>query len=416
MKRLPFLSMFFALALLLAACGTADTDPGDRTPEATKTLSDPLETPEVNISPEITQEVTLDETIEGTPSATPESGSLEIDETSVGESPVDNPNRVGNMLDFNLRNYEDETIGSVEEIIISLDHESELPIQQNGANQEQQDTPANPGLNLGENEHISYVIVNIGGLLGIGQRQVAIPYEALQLKSGEDDNDYAFYIDISQDDLEALPEVDLDQLEFTTQEWDTNLRTSMENEAEPTVEQFTPTVVSGSSNPVDNPEDDEQAGIQIYALRVSVLLGSEVYDLEVAAPQRSGQSTASPSDDGTPTAETTATVTTEGTVLDREMVAAVIEDIIINPDTAQVEYAILKADENLELGERWIPVPLHAVKIMGADDLLLGVGIEYLVQVDRKRLAEAPNFETDTLPVDGDPTWDAGVRDFWQVQ
>ncbi len=103
-------------------------------------------------------------------------------------------------------------------------------------------------------------------------------------------------------------------------------------------------------------------------------------------------------------------------VLDRETVVATVEDLIVDPDTGHVEYAILEADVNLEIGDRWVPVPLPALNILGADDLLLGIGIEYLVQVDRQQLAEAPNFEVGTLPVAEDPNWDTGVRDYWGIQ
>ena len=101
---------------------------------------------------------------------------------------------------------------------------------------------------------------------------------------------------------------------------------------------------------------------------------------------------------------------------DQAMVVATIEDLIVDLNTGVIEYAILDADGNLELGERWIPVPLNALNILGADDLLLGMGIEYLVQMDRQQLVEAPSFEIGALPVVEDPNWDAGVREYWDIQ
>jgi hypothetical protein len=98
------------------------------------------------------------------------------------------------------------------------------------------------------------------------------------------------------------------------------------------------------------------------------------------------------------------------------MVVAAVEDLIVDPNTGVIVYAILDADGNLELGERWIPVPLNALNIRGADDLLLGMGIEYLVQMDRQQLVEAPSFVIGTLPVVEDPNWDTGVREYWDIQ
>jgi hypothetical protein len=131
----------------------------------------------------------------------------------------------------------------------------------------------------------------VGGFLGIGQRQVAIPFEALQLQTGEDESDYAFYLDANQEQLEALPEVDLAQFDFTTQDWDLQIRTGWDTSAASPGQTQTPAAPAdetptpgGTPAPGVTPDETEQAGRHIYALRVSVLLGSEVYDKLAAAP------------------------------------------------------------------------------------------------------------------------------------
>lgn len=413
MKKQAFLSLFIVLALALAACGPADTEPSDGTPgvgtpDAFATPTDPLATPVVPVTPELTPE----ETPEVTPPATPEVTPADPDETPVAvDDPDESPHRASNLLDFDVRNYVDETIGSVEELIVSLDRLTGQANQQDTTDQ-QQSTPASPAFAAGVSEQISYVIVNVGGFLGIGQRQVAIPFESLQLQTGEDEYDYAFYIDISQEELEELPEVDFDQIDFTDQDWDMNLRAGWEGEAVTTEEQPTPVAEDGTPAPGET----DQAGMQIHALRVSVLLGSEVYDQASGASGQAQEMTPTPAAEETPTTDAQATPGAASMVLDRETVVATVEDLIVDPDTGQVEYAILEADDNLEIGDRWVPVPLHALNILGADDLLLGIGIEYLVQVDRQQLAEAPNFEVGTLPVAEDPNWDTGVRDYWGIQ
>lgn len=434
MKKLPILSLFLVLVLVLAACGPADTEPdgtpGVGTPDAFATPSEPMDTPAIPDTPQMAQEVTPEETVEVTPPATPETTPDEDETPVAGEPPGDNPRRASNLLNFDVRNNENQTIGTVEELIVSLNGVLGQSTQQTTTEQ-QQATPASPELTMGEGEHLSYVIVNVGGFLGLGQRQVAIPFEHLQLQTGEDENDYAFYIDINQDELESLPEVDLNKVIFTNQDWDMNLRSGWDIGAGGTPdvqttpsEQTTPSVVDTTPTPVETAvgtpvgtmDESEQAGMHIYALRVSVLLGSEVYDEVAVAPGRAGQATPTPAAGETPAEGTETTPTTAGTVLDRETVVASVEDLIVDPDTGEVEYAILDADDNLELGDRWIPVPLRALNILGADDLLLGMGIEYLVKVDRQQFAEAPSFEVGTLPVTEDPGWDAGVREYWGVQ
>jgi hypothetical protein len=449
MKKLRFLPMILVLALLVAACSPEETEPGAGTPgvgtpDAFATPADPLGTPVVPVTPEVTPEVDV------TPAATPETTPIAPDETPVAVTdPDESPHRASNMLDFDVRNYEDETLGNIEELIVSLSPATNLANAQTTG--EQQQTPAGPGLDVENGEQISYVIVNVGGFLGIGQRQIAIPFETLQLQTGEDENDYAFYLDANQEQLEALPEVDLDQLDFTAQDWDLQLRTGWDTsfaspgqqqtpaapaDETPATPETTPTP-GGTPAPGVTPDETEQAGRHIYALRVSVLLGSEVYDQLAAAPGQPvepmteltpgapGEGQPGAPATGTPApGETPAPVAppqpgqpgAPGMIPDQAMVVATVEDLIVDPNTGVIEYAILDVDGNLELGDRWIPVPLNAMNILGADDLLLGMGIEYLVQVDRQQLVEAPSFEVGVLPVVEDPNWDAGVRDYWDIQ
>jgi hypothetical protein len=429
MKKLTLSSLFLVLVLALTACGPADTEPGEGTPaigtpDVFETPADPMDTPVVPLTPETTPELTPEATEEVTPPATPEIPPTLSGETPVaGETPEDSPHRAINMLDYDVRNYEQETIGSVEELIVSLQGMPAQTDQQDTTYDQQQETPASPALAEGEGEHISYVIANIGGFLGIGQRQVAIPFQVLQLQAGEEENDYAFYIDISQEELEALPEVDFDQLDFTTMDWDLNLRTGWEARTGTTDQQTTPTLEDETPAPTETPtpagtpDETVQAGRQIYGLRASVLLGSEVYDQAAVSADQTGETVQTPAAEETPAATDAQTTPTTGSaILNRETVVATVEDLIIDPDTGHVEYAVLEADDNLELGDRWIPVPLSALNILGADDLLLGMGIEYFVQVDRQQLAEAPNFEVGALPVVEDPNWDTGVRDYWGIQ
>jgi hypothetical protein len=445
MKKLRFLPLILVFALLVAACSPEETEPGVGTPgvgtpEVFATPTGPAETPVAPVTPEVTPE------LDGTPPTTPETTPVAPGETPVAVTdPDESPERASNMLDFDIRNYEDETLGNIEELIVSLSPQTGPAHSQTTG--EQQQTPTNPNLATENGEQISYAIVNVGGFLGIGQRQVAIPFDALQLQTGEDENDYAFYLDANQEQLEALPEVDLDQFDFTTQDWDLQLRTGWDTSFASPGQQQTPaapvdetpaapvTTPTPAGTPI--PDETEQAGRHIYALRVSVLLGSEVYDRLAAAPGQPvepmteltpgapgvGQPGAPAT--GTPApGETPAPVAppqpgqpgAPGTIPDQAMVVATVEDLIADPNTGLIEYAILDADGNLELGERWIPVPMNALNILGADDLLLGMGIEYLVQMDRQQLVEAPSFEVGALPVVADPNWDAGVREYWDIQ
>jgi hypothetical protein len=120
MKKLRFLPLFLVIALLVAACSPEETDPGIGTPgvgtpDAFATPTDPLETPVVPETSEVTPEM------EVTPPATPETTPVTPDETPVAVTdPNESPNRASNILDLDIRNYEDETLGNIEELIVSL--------------------------------------------------------------------------------------------------------------------------------------------------------------------------------------------------------------------------------------------------------------------------------------------------------
>ena len=59
---------------------------------------------------------------------------------------------------------------------------------------------------------IDRVVLEVGGFLGIGEREVAVPFDRLTImRKADDPNDFRVYIDSTQERLEALPEFeDLD--------------------------------------------------------------------------------------------------------------------------------------------------------------------------------------------------------------
>ncbi len=87
-----------------------------------------------------------------------------------------------------------------------------------------------------------------------------------------------------------------------------------------------------------------------------------------------------------------------------------IEEVVLDPTTGQVQYAIVEADEALNVGDVWIPVPLAQLNIATGDTMG-----DLTVSVDSDMLANAPNFEVGALPEFGED-WDAGLREYWEVQ
>ncbi|MFZ3583553.1 PRC-barrel domain-containing protein [Loktanella sp. DJP18] len=58
---------------------------------------------------------------------------------------------------------------------------------------------------IGEDGTISQVIVDVGGFLGLGQKPVAIDYEAVQIMKQTDGDDMRAYISMTEEQLEELP-------------------------------------------------------------------------------------------------------------------------------------------------------------------------------------------------------------------
>ena len=396
MKKLTFLSLFIVLAMLLAACEPAETEPGfGQTPaplDPTPVL--PAETPVV---PAETPVVPVDPT----PTV------VAPDETPVAvEDPGDSPNRASNLMNVQVRNYEDETIGDVDEMILSLN---------------------------GEGEQIAYVVVGVGGFLGIGERHIAVPFEALELVRDTDDlTDYAFYMDATREQVENLPALDYNDLDFTVPDWDLRFRTSWQDGII-VADQETPTEEATPAPQVEaTPTGDGETVVpgvafrNVQAIRVSRLLGSTVYDDTVVRDTTDPADPAQPADPGgagTPAAP--AQPADPAQPVDPNAAAdprnaerlGHVEDLIVDYQSGMVHYAIVEADNALDLTDPWIPVPMQALNIMVEGlDTFVGATTDYLVQVNRDQLVQAPAFQVGVLPIVEDPNWDTGVREYWVIE
>lgn len=132
-KTTILLSILVLAAMVLSACGGEETN-----------------VPATNVPP-ITMEAT--ETMPATEVPT-------MEETATGEPEVPvtgevNPARVSNQLDFPVLNQNGEQIGEVNDMILDLDNSS-----------------------------VAYVIVSTGGFLGIADKEIAVPWNSLQLQTG----------------------------------------------------------------------------------------------------------------------------------------------------------------------------------------------------------------------------------------
>jgi sporulation protein YlmC with PRC-barrel domain len=400
MKKFSLLSVFIILAMLLVACAPEDTEPGVGTPGIPDTGETPapgLGTPDPMVTPMETVIVPADtpEPMQ-TPVVTPPTEATPV---TPAETPVttpatpvvgadEDPNRASNLLDLEVRNMQDESLGDIDDLIISINE-----------------------------EQIVYAVIGRGGFLGIGQDHVAVPYEALTLRTDEDGDAYYFLLDVTEEEWDNAPTVDLDEINFTQPGWDATFDTTWVGT--PGQQQQTP--APGDQTPAQ----PGQTGMAIDAVRLTHLLDANVYDMTVGMAPGQGATPATPAqpgDAGTPAAPATPAQPAQpgATTDDRWVGLGEIEEVVVDAETGEVRYVVVDVDEDeLNLRDVWVPVPMAQLNIVidrdDMDDVVFDAG-DLRILVDRQRLVDAPHFDAGALPDTQSPEWDAGIRDYWGNQ
>jgi sporulation protein YlmC with PRC-barrel domain len=167
------LSMLVLVAVVLTACGGGAT--------STNVAGSP-------------PPVTADSTEDMSGTATESPATQEETTTETPGVPVTgdvNPARLSNQLDFSVWSQDGEQIGEVEDMVLDLD-----------------------------NTRVAYVVVGTGGFLDLGEREIFVPWDFLQLQTGTGDTtggqQNAF---ILQGDLEVFrnaPDFDLPLVSLLT--------------------------------------------------------------------------------------------------------------------------------------------------------------------------------------------------------
>lgn len=391
MRRMSFLlSMLIMSAIVLVACGGGAT--------STNVAGSP---------PPVTIDAT--EAMNGTATESPAEGTATEAGTTTETPGVPvtgdvNPARISNQLDFTVWSQDGEQIGDVNDMVLNLD-----------------------------DPRVAYVIVGTGGFLGLGERNILVPWNSLALQTGNGENtggqQNAF---ILQGDVEVFsnaPDFDLGNLPEMGQaaaDWDVDIRTYWESGGTVGGATDTPAADQTATEPATEPAATDQglgtptadAGAgegQAQDLQ-GVVLASEVLgstvnwgaqggtgtDLGTATPDPgagAGQSTATPGGTAeTPTAD-------PGLGAGAENMTGTIEDMITDTDTGDILYVVITAV--LAEAERWIPVPFGQFEWDAATG-------EFILNADASVLQNAPFFADGQFPdatVDG---WNADIDTFWQ--
>jgi sporulation protein YlmC with PRC-barrel domain len=255
-------------------------------------------------------------------------------DTKIKKTDSDTVLRAYDMLGMNVRNAKGESLGEVKDLMVDLEH------------------PA----------HVRYAAVSYGGLLGVGNKLFAVPWNAMKLRHDADNAKRVFLeLDVDQASLKNAPGFDKDSWpDFADAHWADSVhkhyRVHAEN-ANVDVE------VTRKVAPPANGKR-EVAGL---LRRVSKIEGVEVKNEE---NQKIGK----------------------------------IEDLAIDANNGKVRYVAMSFGGFLGVGDKLFAVPWGAVRFeysaKDKKDCLI-------FDVNKETLSNAPGFDKDHWPNFADPKWSA---------
>jgi sporulation protein YlmC with PRC-barrel domain len=262
------------------------------------------------------------------------------------------PGRLSNWLDFDVFSSEtDEQVGSVEDVVLDFDQ-----------------------------EQVDYILVEVGGFLGIGSKTVAIPYDRLQLQiageAGADDEN-AFIVQATAEELEQAPEFDaglLPELGEPAADWDAEIESFWVGGV--TTEETPVATEVATEEPVATEAVTEEPGAVAEAELQGVILASDLLGMTLR------------NSDGDDIGQ--------------------VEDVVVDPDTGEIRYLVISTNLE-ELDGNWVAVPSQAFSVNADDDVLV-------LNVSQDVLVSAPNFGEDEFPDTSVEGWDADLETFWQTE
>jgi len=86
-----------------------------------------------------------------------------------------------------------------------------------------------------------------------------------------------------------------------------------------------------------------------------------------------------------------------------------IEEIMLDPDTGDIAYAVLSFGGFLGMGDKLFAIPWRALQFHGNTR-------EVFLDIDKSRLENAPGFDKDHWPNMADPTWSEDLHDYYNQE
>jgi sporulation protein YlmC with PRC-barrel domain len=86
-----------------------------------------------------------------------------------------------------------------------------------------------------------------------------------------------------------------------------------------------------------------------------------------------------------------------------------IEDLMIDPEQGRVGYAVLSFGGFLGMGDKLFAVPMQALQLSREDK-------QFILDVDKERLKNAPGFDKDNWPDMSDRTFGTTVYSYYNQE
>jgi sporulation protein YlmC with PRC-barrel domain len=84
-----------------------------------------------------------------------------------------------------------------------------------------------------------------------------------------------------------------------------------------------------------------------------------------------------------------------------------IKELVVDPSLGRVAYVVVSLSHFLCAGEKLFAIPFRAFRYDPAKS-------EYILDVSKERLAEAPGFEQDRWPSMSEETWNRDVHAYYE--
>ena len=383
MKRVSLsLTTVILAALLLAACGGQGTS---------------TSMPGTNVSGETANPMSTEMPVD---TATMDAAGT-TDLTTTPNVPVtgdDSPNRLTNLTGYDVWNQSGEQIGTVKDVVLDFNNSS-----------------------------MPYVLVGTGGFLGIGEKEVLVPWKMLKLQTdgkgtGSDQNAFVYTGD--QDFYKNFPDTDLSTLlPGTTQSaknWDATIQDYWKNgvsAAENAQATNTPEGAGMTATP-----EATMAAIQGIQKLQGAILASDLLRATIEVNNNStgttnGQSqgaateipaaTQAPANGDTTTTPAPAVATTVsdlGTGNSMGTMDLTADDVIVDPNTGKVQYVVVSGA--FTDGQRTVALPLKYLQ-WDATNQKFSLGVNTLA------LVQAPAFEDGQYPDFSTKDWSGQIEKFW---